>query len=88
MSNNRIQTIAEVESDFSDQTIPAGTTGIIVECYDNPEGYAADLAIPDKSLSGEFRYENVILAPEQFVVIRDIQRREKMDAAVLTTVLS
>lgn len=61
--------LVDVPSDFSDAVIPRGTHGTVVECYDQPtEGYAVDLAIPDDSLEGGFRYENVILIPGQFVV--------------------
>lgn len=43
--------------------------GTIVECYENPEVYAMDLAIPNERLVGGFEYENVILSPKQFVVV-------------------
>ncbi len=67
--HDRVRTIVPVEADFSDVRIPAGTEGTIVECYSSPEGYAVDLAVPDDSLVGGFRYHNVILKPEQFAVI-------------------
>jgi len=66
-----IQSLTDIESDFSDRTIPAGTMGTVVECYENPEAYAADLAIPDKTAAGGFVYENVMLTPDRFVVISD-----------------
>jgi len=69
-----IQSLTDIESDFSDRIIPAGTTGTIVECYENPEAYAADLAIPDKTAAGGFVYENVMLKPDRFVVISDDTR--------------
>ena len=69
---NLIRTLVDVQSDFRDRILPAGTVGTVVECYDNPtEGYAVDLAIPDTSLVGGFDYENVILFPEQFEVMDD-----------------
>lgn len=73
--NDRIRTTIDLEADFSDARIPAGTMGTIVECYPDPEGYAADLAIPDDSLVGGFRYENVILKPGQFEVVANTDGR-------------
>lgn len=67
--NDSIQTLIEITADFSDLIIPKGTVGAIVECYKNPEGYAVDLMIPNPQIIGGFSYENVILAPEQFMVI-------------------
>ena len=67
---DKIKTTVEVQSDFSERIIPAGTQGTVVECYDHPEGYAVDLALPDDKLIGSFAYENVILRPDQFVVIK------------------
>lgn len=66
----KIETLVNVPSDFSDRIIPRGTQGVIVEQYNNPEGYAVDLAIPDKSLVGGFTFENVILHPDQFKVVK------------------
>ncbi len=74
--NTIIQTLVDVESDFSDRIIPGGSSGTVVECYSNPEGYAVDVAIPDENFVGKFAYENVILMPEQFVVISDAQLYE------------
>jgi hypothetical protein len=67
-----MKTLVPIEADFSNAEIPAGTEGTVVECYSSPEGYAVDLAIPDDSLVGGFRYENVILKPDRFVVITAI----------------
>lgn len=69
--NDRVRTLVPVEADFSDATVSAGTTGTIVECYPAPEGYAVDLAIPDDSLVGGFRYQNVILRPDQFEILHE-----------------
>jgi AbrB-like transcriptional regulator len=66
---NKVRTSVGIQADFSERDIPKGTIGTIVECYENPEGYAVDLAIPDKKLVGGFDYENVILEPNQFEVI-------------------
>ncbi|MGZ7031953.1 MAG: hypothetical protein ACXVIJ_08270 [Thermoanaerobaculia bacterium] len=68
--NDRVRTLVPVEADFSDAIVPAGTTGTVVDCYASPEGYAVDLAIPDDSLVGGFRYQNVVLRPDQFELIR------------------
>jgi hypothetical protein len=66
---DRIETLIELQSEFSDLTIPKGSMGTVVECYHSPEeGYAIDLAIPNPSLVGGAAYENVILKPDQFRV--------------------
>lgn len=65
----QIRTLVEVQADFSNRVIPKGILGTVVECYENPEGYAVDLAIPNESFVGSFEYENVILCPDQFIVI-------------------
>ena len=74
---NRIKTLVDVQADFSthetsekhNRVIPKGAVGTVVECYENPEGYAVDIAIPDERLVGGFFYENVILSPNQFEVV-------------------
>ena len=64
-----VELVVDVPSDFSDGVIPRGTRGTLVERYEQPkEGYSIDLAIPDDALVGGFRYENVVLLPEQFAV--------------------
>jgi hypothetical protein len=68
--DDSVELLVEVPSDFHDELIPRGTRGVVVERYEHPkEGYAIDLAIPDDSLVGGFRYENVVLSPEQFAVV-------------------
>lgn len=65
-----VELLVEVPSEFRNEMIPRGTRGTVVECYEHPaEGYSIDLAIPDNSLVGGFRYENVVLLPDQFTVI-------------------
>jgi hypothetical protein len=64
-----IRTLEDVESEYRERTVPAGTEGTVVEIYQDPEGYAVDLAIPCSSLSGGCDYENVVLKPDQFVLI-------------------
>lgn len=68
-TNDLIKTVVDIQSDFSNRIVPLGTIGTVIERFDNPEGYAVDLAIPDESLVGGFSYENVILFPYQFIVI-------------------
>ena len=67
--NCKVKLLEDIESDFSDNIIPAGTIGVIVEIYKNPFSYAVDLAIPAEDLVGGFRYENVVLESSQFSVI-------------------
>ncbi len=77
--NDEIRTVTNIQSTWEDRVFPKGMIGIIVECYQSPEeGYAVDLVIPDEALVGEFDYENIILKPEQFEVITqvDIERQE------------
>ncbi len=65
-----VELLVEVPSEFRNEMIPKGTRGTVVERYEHPrEGYSIDVAIPDDSLVGGFRYENVVLIPEQFAVI-------------------
>ncbi|MGK7930282.1 MAG: hypothetical protein AB4041_02455 [Microcystaceae cyanobacterium] len=65
---DEIITLVDIKANFDKLLIPKGTRGSIVECYENPEGYAVDLAIPDETLITGYNYENVILYPEQFGV--------------------
>jgi hypothetical protein len=67
--DDEIRTVVDVLADFSDRIIPAGTEGVIIEAYENPEGYAVDLAIEDDTLVGGYDYENVVLKPDQFDVV-------------------
>ena len=72
--------VVDVQGDFSDITIPKGTRGTIVERYEKPtEGYSVDLAIADDTLVGGFRYENVVLLPEQFIVRKLDQFGQDLD---------
>jgi hypothetical protein len=64
-----VKTSTGVPSEFAEGVIPRGTAGTIVECYDEPVGYAVDLALPDDRLVGGSRYANVVLTPEQFEVL-------------------
>lgn len=66
---DQIKTLVEIQTDFGNRVIPEGTLGTVVECYENPEGYAVDLAIPNQKLVGCCEYENTILSPDKFIVI-------------------
>ena len=75
-----VELVVDVSSDFSDSMIPKGTHGTVVERYEQPrEGYSIDLAIPDDTMIGGFRYENVVLLPEQFIVQQSDQSRQDPD---------
>lgn len=63
---DQIKTSVAVQADFGNRVIPNPTLGTVVECYENPSGYAVDLAIPNERLVGGFEYENAILSPDQF----------------------
>lgn len=78
-----IITLVDIHLNEHHQTIPKGTQGTIIECYENPEGYSVDLAIPDDRLVGGFDYENVILNSHQFEIINtvnafDLDQKEKI----------
>ncbi|MBW4508683.1 MAG: DUF4926 domain-containing protein [Scytonematopsis contorta HA4267-MV1] len=66
---DQIKTLVDVQAEFNDQIVPKNTPGTVVECYENPEGYAVDLSVPNANLVGELEYVNVILYPEQFAVL-------------------
>ena len=77
---DQIKILVDVKADFfthemSDEdnsAIPKGTLGTVVECYENPEGYAVDIAIPYERLVGGFFYTNVILSADQFEVVSTV----------------
>ena len=69
---NAVRTVVDLQADFSDRRIPAGSYGRIVEKYDNPEGYAVDLVVSRPELVGGYSFENVILTPNQFEVVPTI----------------
>lgn len=76
---DRIKTVMEIEIKFSRRLIPEGTVGTVQECYERPkEGYSVDLTIPDISVPGGLDYENVILYPEQFTVIKNTPEEEQL----------
>lgn len=73
--DDQIETLIELQAEFSDRIIPAGAIGTVIECYASPkEGYAVDISLPNQSLIGETGYENMILYPDQFRVISRIEK--------------
>ncbi len=67
---DQIKTLADLQSEFGDHAILKGAIGTIVECYTSPkEGYSVDLVVPNSSLVGGSTYDNLILRPDQFVVV-------------------
>lgn len=69
--DDEIETLVDIPSSSTDLIIPRGTQGVIIERYNDPiEGYAVDLAVPDESLVGGYLYDNVILHPNQFKVVK------------------
>lgn len=67
---DKVVLTVDVPSQFRDAVIPKGTAGAVIEAYEKPEeGYAVDVAIPDESLVGGFRYDNLVLTPDQFAVV-------------------
>ncbi|MGB3403598.1 MAG: DUF4926 domain-containing protein [Microcoleaceae cyanobacterium] len=76
---DRIQTVIEIQIKFSQRSIPQGTIGTIVDCYQYPkESYSVDLTIPDSTVSGGFDYENIILSREQFIVVNNTPEAEQL----------
>ncbi len=71
---DEIETLEVIPSDFGKGLIAKGTRGTVVECYSQPEGYAIDLSVARSSLVGDFDYENVILRPDQFVLVRKSEK--------------
>ena len=77
---DQIKTLVDVQGNFSthetpdndNRVISKGALGTVVECYEKPEGYAVDIAIPDERLVGGFFYTNVILSPDQFEVVSTV----------------
>jgi hypothetical protein len=50
------------------RSIPAGTEGVIIERYSNPEGYDVNTALPSDKFVVGYMYYNVIVYPGQFIV--------------------
>lgn len=76
---NRIKTVMAIEIKFSRRLIPEGTVGTVQECYEYPkESYSVDLTIPDTTVPGGLDYENVILYPEQFMIVETTPEEEQL----------
>ena len=71
LTSSFIRLTSQVLSDFSERVIFVGTTGFIIEAYENPLCYSVDLKIKDSNYVGEYIWENVILYPEQFEFIHE-----------------
>lgn len=71
---DRIQTLIEIKAHFGRQIIPKGTVGTVVECYQHPqESYSVDLTI-------DMDYENLILKPEQFIVMGETADESNLES--------
>ncbi len=68
---DQVRLLVDVPGRASDrEVIPAGTLGAVVEAYASPrEGYAVDVAVPDETSLTGYDYDNVLLTPDQFVVV-------------------
>ncbi len=74
---DRVQLTKTISSEFPPRrTLPTGLEGVIVECYTDPESYAVDIDIPDETLVGGYDMENVILRPDEFILIKKNTRPE------------
>src|SRR5437016_3415105 len=66
-----IRLLIPVDGELTTLMFPAGTEGVIVEIFTDPrEGYAVDFSIPNETVVGGFTYDNMILAPEQFELVK------------------
>ena len=66
---DRVVLTEDVPGGFRGAIIPKGTRGAVIEAYEQPqEGYAVDVALPDESLVGGFRYDSIIVLPDHFDV--------------------
>ncbi|AFP42036.1 hypothetical protein PXH78_33130 [Mycolicibacterium smegmatis] len=69
--NDSVELLVDVPGETQSWQIPKGTRGVVVEVFQHPvEGYAVDVSLPDASSSTKFRYDNVMLEPDQFIVVR------------------
>jgi len=68
---DRVRLLVDVPGEMSERdVIPVGTLGVVVEAYETPvEGYAVDTAIPIHEEPYGYEYDNVILYPDQFIVV-------------------
>ncbi|KHO20491.1 hypothetical protein QQ44_25855 [Mycolicibacterium setense] len=69
--NDSVELLVDMPGETQSWQIPKGTRGVVVEVFQHPaEGYAVDVSLPDASSSTKFRYDNVMLEPTQFIVVR------------------
>lgn len=84
MAGSRLQAFDEIEltqpvpSEFGPDVYPAGTRGVVVGAYADPERDAVDVRIHDADLVGGFRYDNVVLSPDQLRVVEPSERSHPM----------
>ncbi len=72
-----IRTTVDVPGFVIKGVIPKGTEGTIIEAYEHPqEGYAVDVNVPNENTSNGYEYDNVVLLPDQFVVLEEYKREE------------
>lgn len=65
-----VRLLVEVPSEYRTVVLPRGSEGTIVETFSTPhEAYAVDFRVPDHRLVGDYRFENVMVTPEQFDVV-------------------
>jgi hypothetical protein len=70
--DDRIKTTIDVPGFVIKGIIPKGTEGIIIEAYNQPtEGYAVDMNVVDENAPNGYTYDNVVLFPDQFVVVEE-----------------
>lgn len=68
---DQVRLLVDVPAFASDRdVIPAGTLGVVIEAYETPvEGYAVDTSIPIHEEPSGYEYDNVLLYPDQFIVV-------------------
>jgi hypothetical protein len=68
----RVELVTDITNGFRDEVVPQGTQGTIVHRFDCPEGYAVDITLPDPTAPNEVVYDNIIVTPDQFIVLDNI----------------
>ena len=68
--NDEISLLVALEGNY-EKLLPVGTRGVVLECYEKPEGYIVDLWIPDATQIGGNRYDCITVLPEQIEVVLD-----------------
>ncbi len=70
-----IKTLEDVPG-FVKKVFSQGIEGTIVFSILYPEEYAVDVNIPDENAHNGYEYDNVVLLPDQFVVLKEYKREE------------